>query len=81
MAAPAVAGVAALIRSQYPNLTASEVKKIILVSGLKMKTTVILGGDPSKATTFDEICKSGKIVNAYNALILADKVNRDAIKI
>ena len=81
MAAPAVAGVAALIRSQYPNLTASEVKKIIMVSGLKVKTTVILGGDPSKATTFDEICKSGKIVNAYNALILADKVNRDAIKI
>ncbi|MGB5667027.1 MAG: S8 family peptidase [Maribacter sp.] len=71
MASPAVAGVAALVRSQYPSLSASQVKKIILESGLSPKATVILGGDASNNGTLDKISSSGKIVNAYNALIMA----------
>ncbi|WP_375325871.1 S8 family peptidase [Flagellimonas sp. GZD32] len=74
MAAPAVAGVAALIRSYYPDLTASDVKNIIMQSGLKSKTSVIVAGDASKSMAFDKISKSGKMVNAYNALILADQI-------
>ena len=42
MAAPAVSGVAALLFSQYPTLTAAQVKKIILKSGLPIKAKVIL---------------------------------------
>lgn len=75
MAAPAVAGVAALIRSQYPKLTASQVKKIIMKSGLPVKTKVVLGGDETKSASLDEISTSGRIVNAYNALIIAQSVN------
>jgi subtilisin family serine protease len=75
MAAPAVAGVAALIRSYYPDLSASQVKNIIMESGLRTKTSVIVSGDETKATTFDKISKSGKMVNAYNALILANNVS------
>ena len=75
MAAPAVAGVAALIRSYYPDLSASQVKNIIMESGLRTKTSVIVAGDETKATTFDKISKSGKMVNAYNALILANNVS------
>ena len=75
MAAPAVAGVAALIRSYYPDLSASQVKNIIMESGLRAKTSVIVAGDETKATTFDKISKSGKMVNAYNALILANNVS------
>ncbi len=71
MAAPAVAGVAALVRSQYPSLSASQVKKVILDSGLSVKAAVILGGDASKNNTLDKISTSGKIVNAYNALLMA----------
>ncbi len=80
-AAPGVSGIAALIRSQHPKLTAAEVKKIIMVSGLKIKTSVILAGDTSKVSTLDKISKSGKIVNAYNALILAEKVSKGKIKV
>ncbi|NNK76150.1 MAG: S8 family serine peptidase [Maribacter sp.] len=71
MASPGVAGVAALVRSQYPSLSASQVKKVILDSGLSVKAAVILGGDASKNNTLDKISTSGKIVNAYNALIIA----------
>lgn len=74
MAAPAVAGVAALIRSQYPRLTAQQVKHILMESGLAPQAKVVLGGDASKTAKFDAISTSGKIVNAYNALIMASKV-------
>ncbi len=73
MAAPATAGVAALIRSFYPKLKASEVKQIILDSGVSIPTKVVVGGDPNNVSAFQELSKSGKMVNAYNALLLAEK--------
>jgi len=81
MAAPAVAGVAALLFSQYPKLTASQVKKIILQSGLPIKAKVVLGGDNSKTATLQSISVSGKIANAYNALIMASKVASGSLKL
>ena len=74
MAAPAVAGVAALIRSYYPKLSASEVKRVLMDSGLKINTKVIVGGDANNVKPFEQIVKSGKILNAYNALIMASKL-------
>lgn len=74
MAAPAVAGVAALVMSQYPSLTAAQVKKIILQSGLPIRAKVILAGDNAKSASLEQISTSGKIVNAYNALVMASKV-------
>ena len=79
MASPDVAGVAALIRSRFPNLTASEVKHIIMDSGLAPQIKVIVPqeddyiGDP-KLDFFGNLSRSGKIVNAYNALIMAKKL-------
>ena len=76
MAAPAVTGVAALIRSYFPKLSASQVKSVIMVSGLPITDEVIIGGNSDKKLSFDSISKSGKIVNAYNAFILASRLNR-----
>ncbi len=71
MSAPAVAGIAALIRSQYPKLSAAQVKQILMDSGLPVNPKVIVGGNPNNIKTFSELSKSAKLVNAYNALILA----------
>ncbi len=76
MAAPEVAGVAAIIRSYYPKLSAKQVKQIIMDSGLTTTTQVVLGGDSSNTDSFANISKSGKMVNLYNALIMADKISR-----
>lgn len=76
MAAPAVAGVAAVIRSQYPRLSAKQVKQILMSSGLTSKTPVILAGDESNTDNFGNISRSGKMVNMFNALIMADKMSR-----
>ncbi|CAG2534706.1 Subtilase family protein [Maribacter dokdonensis] len=81
MAAPGVAGVAALVMSQYPSLTAAQVKKIILQSGLPIKTKVVLGKNTGKSASLDEISTSGKIANAYNALVMASKVVAGQIKL
>ncbi|APY10951.1 peptidase S8 [Seonamhaeicola sp. S2-3] len=75
MAAPAVAGVAALIRSYYPKLSAAQVKQIIMDSGLAIHTKVIVGGNSDDVRPFADIVKSGKIANAYNALIMASKMS------
>lgn len=73
MSAPNVTGVAALIRSQYPKLTASQVKQIIMDSGLPIETKVVVG-ESREIKNLTEISKSGKIANAYNALIMAAQI-------
>ncbi|MDT0606295.1 S8 family peptidase [Croceitalea rosinachiae] len=76
MAAPAVAGVAALIRSYYPSLSALQVKQVLMQSGLRSKASVVLSGEASNAKPFSEASKSGKMVNAYNALLLAENISK-----
>ncbi|KOS06981.1 peptidase S8 [Flavobacterium akiainvivens] len=76
MASPNAAGVAALVRAYYPKLSAVQVKHILMDSGLALPGNVIVGGDPSNTRPFAEASQSGKIVNAYNAIILADKESR-----
>ena len=75
MASPNVAGVAALVRSYYPNLSASQVKQILMDSGTPITTEVVLGEKKEKRS-FTNASKSGKIVNAYNALLMAEKMSK-----
>lgn len=74
MAAPEVAGVAALIRSYYPQLSASQVKHILMNSGIKVDLEVKLPGGNGKKVPFSELSVSGRVLNAYNALVMADKM-------
>jgi subtilisin family serine protease len=81
MAAPAVSGIAAMVRSRHPKLTAPQVKKIVMMSGLAVKPRVMLGGNPENARPFDQACRTGRIANLYNALILADQVERGQLQL
>ena len=74
MASPNVAGVAAMIRSYYPKLSAKQVKQVLMDSGLHTSTPVIVGGEESNIQPFDAISKSGNTANLYNALIMASKM-------
>ncbi|NQX86475.1 MAG: S8 family serine peptidase [Flavobacteriaceae bacterium] len=67
-------GVAALIRSYYPKLTASQVKHILMDSGLEYTFNVKVG---DTLLSFNALSKSGKVVNAYNALIMADSFSKN----
>ena len=78
MAAPSTAGVAALLRSYYPKLSASQVKHILMNSGTMINFDVIKPGSMSREkptgekVSFSELSVSGRVVNAYNALKMAD---------
>lgn len=72
MAAPVVAGLAALIRSYYPQFSALQVKDIIIRSVVKIDHPVTLerGGEKVQVP-FTDLCRTGGIVNTYRALELA----------
>ncbi len=80
MASPDVAGVAAVIRSRFPELSAAEVKKIIMDSAVQPQVLVIkpqegkYEGKP-ELVPFESLSKSGGIVNLYNALLLAKQIS------
>jgi subtilisin family serine protease len=80
MASPNVAGVATLIRSYYPKLSAKQVKHILMDSGIAVLNDVDFGGNPEDKRPFTSLCKSGKMVNAYNALLLAEKMSKKVKK-
>lgn len=73
MAAPSTAGVAALIRSYYPELSAAQVKGILMNSGTQVNLEVKLPGTED-LVPFKDLSVSGRIVNAYNALKMADQM-------
>jgi subtilisin family serine protease len=79
MAAPVVAGLAALIWSHYPNFTAVQIKDIIMNSVVKVEQKVKIKeeGD-NRRVLLSEISVTGGIVNAYNALQLAEQTNSAA---
>ena len=74
MASPNVAGVAAMLRSYYPKLSAKQVKRVLMDSGLSVQMDVVLGGDPENKNKFENISTSGKMVNMYNAFIMASRM-------
>lgn len=78
MSSAITSGVAGLIFSYYPNLTASEVKKIIVESGVSYDIMVNkpTSSKEKELVPFSSLSKSGKIVNAYNALLMAEEVSK-----
>jgi subtilisin family serine protease len=71
MASPVVAGVAALVLSYYPQLTAEQLKWVIEKSATPITTKVKLPGSDDEMVLLSDISETGGIVNAYEALKLA----------
>lgn len=73
MAAPVVAGVAAVIRSYFPGLTAPQVKQVIMESAVRQNKKVKEPGS-DVLVPFSQLSVTGGVVNAYEAIQLASKV-------
>ena len=73
MASPVVAGVAAVLRSYFPSLTAVQVKKILMASVSKQDTNVFLPGDKSTLVPFSQLSVTGGVINAEKAVKLAEQ--------
>lgn len=74
-ASPVVAGLAALLMSYYPNLTATDVKRIILESSTKLPDKMVLRpGASGDRVRFGDLSATGGIVNAYAAIRMAEEI-------
>lgn len=74
MAAPVVSGLSALILSYYPDLKPHQVREIIMKSVSKVQQKVKYKNERGETVRvpFSDLCVSGGIVNAYEALKLAE---------
>ncbi len=81
MATPVVAGVAAVLKSYFPGLSAKQLKEIIMESVEKKNMKVVKPGSDGALVDFDELSVTGGEVNLYNALIIAiQKYGKKAAK-
>ncbi|MDP4266021.1 MAG: S8 family peptidase [Bacteroidota bacterium] len=74
---PVVSGVAALVWSYYPELTAIQLKEVLLESTTKFAGKKVYIPNKKRLYTekvkFGKLSQTGGIVNAYNALKLAEQ--------
>ena len=78
MASPVTTGVAALLLSYFPNLTAVQVRDIILKSAIKYPTLEVAkpgsARDKSDLIQFGVLSVTGGVVNAYEAIKMAEQL-------
>jgi len=67
MAAPVVTGVAAVLKSYFPQLTAAQLKDIILSSSRQYEGLKVKIKDKSAKELFSNLSKSGGVVDLINA--------------
>ena len=65
VSAPLVAGIAALLYAYFPEMKVSEIKKILLNSGITFDQNT------NSKERFPDFSKTGKVINVYNALLAA----------
>ena len=72
MAAPVVSGVASILRSYFPDLSANKIRKIILQSARTFDGKVIKPGS-GEEVEFSSLSVTGGVINAFEAVQLALK--------
>ncbi|MEX2594266.1 MAG: S8 family peptidase [Anditalea sp.] len=74
MAAPVVSGVTALIMAYYPDLKPSEVKAILKQSVYNQAEQLVIKPGNEEEVAFGSLSITGGVVNAYQALQLAESI-------
>jgi len=75
MAAPVVTGVAALVLSYYPDLSAQQLKMVLEKTAVPMQDSMVNKPGTDDKVPFSELSVTGGIVNAYKALKMADSIS------
>lgn len=74
MAAPMVTGLAAILKSYYPGLTALQIKDIILKSARDYSKKKVFIPGTSEIIEFGELSKTGGVINVYEAVKMAESL-------
>ncbi|MCX6160034.1 MAG: S8 family serine peptidase [Ignavibacteriae bacterium] len=73
MAAPETAGIASIIRGFFPDLTAAQVKEILVNSSRKYEGLEVKQKEARSKILFSTLSKSGGIVDAFSAYKMASE--------
>ncbi len=76
MAAPMVAGVAALLKSYFPTLTMKEIKEVILKSAKSYKGTKQMKPGSEELVDFSTLSVTGSVVNVKNAVAMCMQLEK-----
>jgi subtilisin family serine protease len=77
-AAPVVSGIAALLMAYYPELSAAQVRQILLDSAVRFPDRMVVRpGTEDELVRFGELSITGGIVNAYSAVRMAEQLTRN----
>jgi subtilisin family serine protease len=75
-AAPVVSGIAAILMAYYPDLSAADVRRIILESAVPLRDEMVLRpGAEHGDVRFGDLSITGGIVNAYQAVRMAERMS------
>jgi subtilisin family serine protease len=74
---PVTSGVAAMLMSYFPDLTANQIRDILRESTRKFDGLKVRKPDTQEEVRFDQLCIAGGIVNAYEAVRLAARISSD----
>lgn len=77
LSSPVTSGVAAILMSYFPDLTAQDIRNILRESTRRLNGVKVRKPDTQEEVRIDQICIAGGIVNAYEAVRLAMNMNND----
>ncbi len=79
MASPSTAGVAAILMSYFPELTAIQVKDILIGSARKFDHLKVKEPGGKREVEFGELSMSGGLINAYEAVKMAQEMKKQMV--
>lgn len=77
MASPATAGVAAVVMSYFPELSAEEVREVLTESSRKFGDLEVIKPGSDEKVKFSELSITGGLVNAVEAVKLAEQKSKE----
>jgi cell wall-associated protease len=79
MSSPCAAGVAALLMSYFPELTAAEVRDVLMGSVRKFDHLKVNEPGGKREVMFSELSLSGGLINAYDAVKMAREIRKQKV--
>jgi cell wall-associated protease len=79
MASPSTAGVAAILMSYFPEFTAAEIKDILIGSARKFDHLKVKEPGGKQEVEFNELSLSGGLINAYEAVKMAQTLRSQRV--
>jgi len=79
MASPSTAGVAAILMSYFPELTAIQVKDVLIGSARKFDHLKVKEPGGKREVEFGELSLSGGLINAYEAVKMAQEMKKQKV--